>query len=128
MRNEQLQKGLLITASIGLVPIALGYGLMPELTLTPLYGFSVDNINLTHIMRAIMGMYIGQIIIWSLGAFISELRKPALYCLITFMLGLAGGRILSILIDGSPHWLLLIYLALELIIGFTALKLVLKND
>lgn len=57
MTNERLQKFLLLIAAIGLIPIAPGYGFMPEKTLTPLYGFEVDNVYLKHIFRAVMGLY-----------------------------------------------------------------------
>jgi len=127
MTIEKAQKTLLIIAAVGLIPIALGYGLIPEKTLTPLYGFSVDNVNLRHIMRAVMGLYFGQIVIWFLGAAKDKFRAPAMYCLVVFMLGLAGGRILSLVLDGIPHWLLVVYLILELIIGLIGLKLIMKE-
>jgi hypothetical protein len=57
MTIEKSEKTLLVIAAIGLIPIALGYGFMPEKTLTPLYGFPVDSVNLKHIMRAVMGLY-----------------------------------------------------------------------
>ena len=128
MTNDRLQKIVLAVAAIGLVPIALGYGFMPEKTLTPLYGFDVDNVNLKHIMRAIMGLYFGQVIIWLLGFSNPNLRRPAMYCLVVFMLGLAGGRILSLIVDGIPHWLLVVYLILELIIGLFGLKLIMTRN
>lgn len=128
MTNDRLQKIVLAVAAIGLVPIALGYGFMPEKTLTPLYGFDVDNVNLKHIMRAIMGLYFGQVIIWLLGFSNPNLRRPAMYCLVVFMLGLAGGRILSLIVDGMPHWLLVVYLILELIIGLFGLKLIMTRN
>jgi len=93
--NFNLQKVLLLFCAIGLIPIALSYGLVPEKTLTPLFGISVDNLNLTQIMRAVMGLYFGQIIFWFMGAFNPKLRRPALYVLTIFMLGLAFGRILN---------------------------------
>jgi hypothetical protein len=128
MTIDKSQKTLLLIAAVGLIPIALGYGLMPEKTLTPLYGFDAGNINLKHIMRAVMGLYFGQIIIWFLGASKKEYRTPAMYCLVVFMLGLAGGRILSLILDGVPHWLLVVYLILELIIGLIGLRLIRKGN
>ena len=125
--NIDFQKILLLFCAIGLIPIALSYGLIPEKTLTPLFGISVDNVNLTHIMRAIMGLYFGQIVFWFMGAFNPSLRKHAMYVLVVFMLGLAFGRLLSIILDGMPHWLLLVYLVLELTFGLTGLFL-LKRD
>ena len=124
MTNERSQKLVLLIAAIGLIPIALGYGFMPEETLTPLYGFEVDSVNLKHIMRAVMGLYFGQIIIWFLGYSNHNLRRPAMYCLVVFMLGLAGGRIISLVVDGISHWLLIVYLILELVIGLIGLKLI----
>ena len=127
MTNMKSEKALLIIVILGLIPIALGYGLMPEKTLTPLYGFSVENVNLTHILRAVMGLYFGQVIIWGLGVFKDEFRRPALYCLVVFMFGLATGRFLSFIVDGIPHLLLVVYFILELIFGFIGLKLVTRR-
>jgi len=128
MTLEKSQKLLLIIAAVGLIPIALGYGFMPEKTLTPLYGFSVDSVNLKHIMRAIMGLYFAQVIIWFLGFSSAKLRMPALYCLVVFMLGLAGGRILSLIVDGVSHWLLIVYLVLELTLGLIGMRLIQKEN
>lgn len=128
METKKAQKLLLVFAAIGLFPIALGYGFMPEKTLTPLYGFDASNLNLKHIMRAVMGLYFGQIIIWLLGAYKEHLRKVAMYAMVVFMFGLAFGRIVSLIIDGIPHWLLLVYLFLELFFGFFGLKLLPKKN
>lgn len=124
MESRKYERILLLISAFGLIPIALGYGLMPEKTLTPLYGFNVDNVNLKHIMRAVMGLYFGQVVLWGLGAFNNELRRPAIYSLVVFMLGLATGRVLSVIFDGMPHWLLIVYFVLELSIGLVGLKFI----
>jgi hypothetical protein len=128
MTTQQAEKTLLIIAAFGLIPIALGYGFMPEKTLTPLYGFSVESINLKHIMRAVMGLYFAQVVIWFMGVSNTKFRRPAMYCLVVFMLGLAFGRILSVVVDGIAHWLLIVYLVLELTIGLIGLNLIKKAD
>ena len=128
MTIKQSEKILLLIAAVGLIPIALGYGFMPEKTLTPLYGFDVDSVNLKHIMRAVMGLYFGQVVIWFLGVSNPKFRRPAMYCLVVFMLGLAGGRGLSLILDGIAHWLLIVYMVLELIIGLVGLNLILKAN
>ena len=92
MTTKQAEKTLLIVAAFGLIPIALGYGFMPEKTLTPLYGFDVTSVNLKHIMRAVMGLYFGQVFIWFLGVSNTKFRRPAMYCLVVFMLGLYCGK------------------------------------
>ena len=53
----------LIFCAVGLVPIALGYGAKPPATLGALFGITVDTTNLTHIMRAVMGLYFGMFVI-----------------------------------------------------------------
>ena len=34
-----------------------------------LFGITVDTTNLTHIMRAVMGLYFGMVVLWLWGAF-----------------------------------------------------------
>ena len=114
------QKFLLIAAA-GLIPIALSYGVVPQATLKFLFDISIDGTNSIHIFRAIMGLYFALIIFWILGARSAKLTRPALFSLTVFMLGLAGGRTLSFLIDGMPHWLLFVYLILEILFGVVGL-------
>jgi hypothetical protein len=116
-------RGFLIFCAVGLVPIALGYGASPAISLDALFGITVDSINLTHIMRAVMGLYLGMVLIWVWGAFDERMVVPALVSCAVFMLGLAAGRILSIVLDGLPHWLLLVYAALEIFLGLIAVVL-----
>jgi hypothetical protein len=63
-------RAFLIFCSVGLVPIALGYGANPSVSLDALFGITVDTINLTHIMRAVMGLYLGMVVLWVWGAFL----------------------------------------------------------
>ncbi len=117
----------LIICAVGLVPIALGYGVNPSASLGALFDITVDTTNLTHIMRAVMGLYLGMVVIWLLGAFKPSLTGPALVSCAVFMLGLAAGRILSIVVDGAPHWLLIAYTGLEVIFGSMAIWLLHKQ-
>jgi predicted membrane protein len=123
---DKLQKALLLFVSVGLIPIALGYGLVPEKSMDYLFGVSVTEINLTHILRAVMGLYLALVIFWVIGAFRDQLRQAALYSLVVFMFGLAAGRILSLIVDGVPNWLLILYTILELGFGTIGLLLVRK--
>ena len=116
----------LLICAIGLVPIALGYGVAPSVTMEKLFGIVVEGTNLTHVFRAVMGLYLGMVVIWVLGAFRSTLTRPALICCVVFMLGLAFGRVLSFLVDGQPHWLLIVYALLEISFGLLALALLRK--
>jgi amino acid transporter len=116
-------RAFLIFCAVGLVPIALGYGARPSVSLDTLFGITVDTTNLTHIMRAVMGLYLGMVIFWLWGAFRRSLAGPALAACAVFMLGLAAGRILSFILDGLPHWLLVVYAALEIVLGLIAITL-----
>ena len=113
----------LIFCAVGLVPIALGYGCKPSDSLDFLFGIAVDTINLTHIMRAIMGLYLAMVVVWIWGAFDEQLTTPALVSCAVFMLGLAAGRILSFIADGMPHWLLVVYAVLEVLLGLVAIAI-----
>lgn len=113
----------LIFCSVGLLPIALGYGANPVASLDALFGISVETTNLTHIMRAVMGLYLGMIVLWLWGAFSQPMAGPALAACAVFMLGLASGRMLSFALDGMPHWLLSVYAILEIGIGTVAIIL-----
>ena len=106
-----------------MIPIALGYGAKPSVTLDALFGIKVDTTNLTHIMRAVMGLYLGMVVFWLWGAFKRSMAGPALAGCAVFMLGLAAGRILSFILDGMPHWLLVVYAVLEIVLGLIAVAL-----
>ena len=116
-------RAFLIFCAVGLVPIALGYGAKPSVTLDALFGIEVDTTNLSHIMRAVMGLYLGMVVFWLWGAFRRSMAGTALAACAVFMLGLAAGRILSLVLDGLPHWLLIVYATLEIVLGLTAVTL-----
>ena len=124
MINESMKiRAFLIFCAVGLVPIALVYGAKPSVSLNLLFGIMVDTTNLTHIMRAVMGLYLGMVLLWLLGAFRKPMEGPALASCAVFMLGLAAGRILSFVMDGLPHWLLIVYAVLEIVLGLIAVIL-----
>jgi hypothetical protein len=123
-----IRKGFLILTSVGLIPIALSYGLAPRLSLEYLYGFTLQSLNEVHIFRAVMGLYLALIAFWLMGAFQTHLRQAALYSLVVFMLGLAAGRLLSFVVDGVPHWLLVFYFFAEVVSGVLGLQLLKRAD
>jgi len=117
------QQGFLLFTAVGLTPIALSYGAAPSSSLPYLFGIEVDTVNLTHILRAVMGLYLALVCFWIAGALRQELTVPALWSLVVFMFGLAGGRILSLVLDGMPNWLLFAYLLAELAFGAIGLRM-----
>jgi hypothetical protein len=126
LESPAVARTFLLVCAIGLIPIAMGYGVAPSVTMEKLFSISVEGTNLTHVFRAIMGLYFGMIVIWMLGAFRASLTRPAIICCAVFMLGLAFGRVLSFLVDGQPHWLLIVYALLEVFFGVLALVLLRK--
>ena len=112
-------------SAIGLLPVALSYGTAPELSLNWLFGIAVESPNEAHIFRAIMGLYLAMVALWILGATNKRYERAAIIGEVFFMSGLAIGRLLSVLVDGWPHWLLVSYIAVEAtlaIIGIALLK------
>ena len=118
----------LFIIAIGLLPIALSYGLIPQKSMSYLYDISISDINSVHIFRAVMCLYLALALFWIIGAFKVQLQQAALYSLTLFMLGLAAGRILSLIIDGIPHWLLVVYLGMELSFGVMGIFLIKRSD
>ena len=123
MNQSTKTRAFLIFCSVGLVPIALGYGAVPAVSMDKLFGITVDTTNLTHILRAVMGLYFGMVVFWLMSAFKPALSGAALATCAVFMLGLAVGRILSFVLDGLPHWLLIVYAVLEIVLGLMAVGL-----
>jgi hypothetical protein len=107
----------LLFSAAGLFLIALSYGIAPAAILPLALDMAVEGTDLTHIFRAVMGLYLGMIVLWVLGAFKASLTRAAVIAEVTFMFGLALGRVVSIIVDGMPSLLLIAYAVLELVMG-----------
>jgi hypothetical protein len=116
----------LIFSAAGLSAVALSYGIAPAAVLPKVLDLTVEGTDLTHIFRAIMGLYLGMIALWVLGAFWSKFTRAAVIAEIAFMFGLALGRVLSIILDGVPSVLLVGYTVVEIALGSWGI-LILKN-
>ena len=120
----------LIFVAAGVFPVALTYGVNPQVTLAYLYDIEVNSINLSNIFRAIMGLYIGLNVFWIICAFKKSLLLPAMWSLTIFMTGIGLGRMLSLFIDGIPYPAFIIYMLLEFIFaifGFFFIKKINKT-
>ena len=124
----KFRKAFLILSAIGLIPIALSYGLLPEKSMNLLFQMEDLELSQLHILRAVMGLYLGFAFFWIVGALKQQHQKAALYSLVIFMLGLAFGRIISVIIDGIPNFILLVYLGLELVFGTIGILLLKKSN
>jgi hypothetical protein len=117
------QKAYLWVSAIGLIPVALSYGVVPELSMNWLFGITVEVPNEAHIFRGVMGLYLALVMLWILGATNENYERAAILSEIFFMSGLAVGRLLSVLVDGWPHWLLAGYIVVEAILAVAGIIL-----
>ena len=117
------QKAYLWISAIGLIPVALSYGVVPELSMNWLFGITVEVPNEAHIFRGVMGLYLALVTLWILGATNERYERAAILSEIFFMSGLAVGRLLSVLVDGWPHWLLASYIVVEAILAVAGIIL-----
>ena len=114
----------LLFIAAGVFPVSLIYGGNPVVSMPIFYGIEVDTINLSNILRAVMGLYIALCVFWVIGARYEKLRLPALWSLAIFMTGIASGRFLSLILDGVPSPLFIFYLAVEIIAAVIGFKLI----
>ncbi|BBB29726.1 DUF4345 domain-containing protein [Neptunomonas japonica] len=68
----------------------------------------------SHILRAVMMLYIALGLFWLYCAFSEKYRDAGIVVLCVFCGGLVTGRILSVVIDGIPSPLLVLYVFIEL--------------
>ena len=114
----------LLFIAIGVFPVSLVYGGNPAVSMPNFYAIEVDTVNLSNILRAIMGLYIALCVFWVIGARYEKLRLPALWSLAIFMTGIASGRTLSLILDGMPSPLFIFYLGVEVIAAIIGFKLI----
>ena len=107
----------LLTSICIIVPIAIVYGLMPNGILKEIFTFQSWTPDLSNIFRALMGLYISMSIFWIIGIIRPRFWVAATLSNVLFMTGLAIGRIVSIVLDGTPSNIFLIGLILEIILA-----------
>jgi hypothetical protein len=78
---------------------------------------TVEGTDQTHIFRALGCLYLGMSTFCIIAAFTPEWRHVAVIWAVFFAYSLAIGRILSLIVDGMPSRILLLYLAVELAVG-----------
>ena len=111
----QLKKVLLVFAFVTVCTIALLYGISPQWFFeTFLVDSQNPSIDQSHILRAVMMLYIALGLFWLYSAFSDKYRDAGLVVLAVFCGGLVTGRILSVIVDGTPSPLLSVYIFMEL--------------
>jgi hypothetical protein len=105
----------LLSAAVGIDAIDIGYVLSPR-WLYALYGITIDSVNEANMVRgAYGGLFVSSAILFLLGAMQDRLTIQSMTYLLTFMVGFASGRTISIVVDGVPSALILLLLGLELL-------------
>ena len=105
----------LAIASLAIGLVGLSYGLCPSMVLPLLFDFKVEGVDLNHVFRAMMGLYLGFATYWAIGIFKVEHWQHATLSSIVFMGGLAFGRMVSIIVDGIPSVAFLIGTVVEIL-------------
>lgn len=113
----------LLLSAVGLLPIALSYGINPSALLPELMDLQFSGTNMVHVFRAVMGLYLGMAALWLAGSLRGGfLLRTALISEVVFMGGLAAGRLLSLVVDGRPSAIFLVYTASELLLTLWGLR------
>ncbi|MBK9223875.1 MAG: DUF4345 domain-containing protein [Flavobacterium sp.] len=121
MKTTFLLKNLhLIISTLIVVPVAFTYGILPNKILPLFLDFKVETKDLHNVFRAIMGLYLAFSVFWILGIFKSNYWYAATLSNMLFMLGLACGRIVSLLVDGIPSIVFFVGTIGELILALYA--------
>ena len=106
---------LFISLSI-VVPTAIIYG---SPSILPKYlNIKVNTVDFSNMLKAIMCLYLGISIVWILGIWKTQYWKIATQLNILFMLSLAIGRVLSMLMDGFPTSGYIFGIIAEFVLGF----------
>ena len=105
---------LFLSLSI-VVPTAIIYGspsILPEYL-----DIQVNTIDFSNMLKAIMCLYLGISIVWILGIWKTKYWKNATQLNILFMLSLAIGRMISMLVDGFPIGGYIFGIIAEIVLG-----------
>jgi uncharacterized protein DUF4345 len=110
----QLKKAFLIFSFVAVTIFGLMYGISPKWYAATFLNISDLNLNVAHILRASAGLYLALAAFWLYAAFNDGYRNAGIMTAILFAGGLAAGRCVSLIADGQPAPVLLLYWAAEL--------------
>jgi hypothetical protein len=106
-----MMKLFLLVAAGVLIPVALSYGVDPAVILPKFMNITVEGTDQNTYL------YLGMSTFCIIAAFTPEWRHVAVIWAVFFAYSLAIGRILSLIVDGMPSRILLLYLAVEVALG-----------
>lgn len=111
-----------------ILSVALLYGVNPQWFARTFLGIAQLDINIAHILRAVMGLYMALSCFWLYAAFHARYRNVAVLTVAIFAGGVFAGRILSLALDGPPAPLLIFYIAVELALAPLAYWVFTRDD
>ena len=109
----QIKRAFLIFAFVAVTIFGLLYGISPKWYAATFLGITDLNTNVAHILRAVAGLYLALASFWLYGAFNDKYRDAGILTAILFAGGLVAGRCVSLIVDGQPAPVLLIYGVME---------------
>jgi hypothetical protein len=110
----RIKQAFLILAFVMVSTIALLYGVSPQWFARTFLGVVDLNLNVAHILRAVMGLYLGLGLFWLFAVSSAKHRNTAVLTTVVFAAGLVSGRMVSLVADGIPSPLLVFYTIIEL--------------
>ena len=113
---RRLKKYFLIFAFVAVWIIAILYWISPAWFAQTFLNIPAMSVDVAHILRAIMGLDLGFGLFWLCSAFNNRHRNTAVLTTEIFAGGLVTGRLISLLADGWPSPILLVYVALEFLL------------
>ena len=111
----KIKKYFLILSSCTILGVGLLYGVSPDWFARTFLGVPELDLNLAHILRAMMCLYLGFALFWLIAAFNDRYRNAAVLTVVLFPGALVIGRIISFFVDGQAAPLLSFYLVAELV-------------
>lgn len=116
----QIKKYYLIFTFCTVVIIALLYGVSPRWFAQTFLDVPEVSLDIAHILRAVMCLYLALGLFWLYAAFNHTYRNVAVLTTMLFAGGLVTGRIISLFTDGQPSGILLLYVVMEFALVPTA--------
>ena len=111
-----IKKYYLIFAFCIVAIIALLYGVSPQWFAQTFLDVPNLSLDIAHILRAVMCLYLALGLFWLYGAFNDIYRNVAVLTTMIFAGGLVTGRIISLFSDGQPSGILLLYVIMEFVL------------
>ena len=111
-----IKKYFLIFAFVAVSAIGLLYGVSPQWFARTFLNMPAIPLDVAHILRAVMGLYLALGLFWLFSAFSDKYRNAAVLTTMIFAGGLVTGRLVSLFADGQPSPLLVAYIAIELLL------------